>query len=35
MDVVDKMAAAEVRDTPDFERTPVQQIVIKSIRRTK
>jgi len=35
MDVVDKMAAAEVRDTPDFERTPVQPIVIKSIRRTK
>ena len=35
LDVVDKMAATEVRDTPDFERTPAQLIVLKSIRRTK
>lgn len=35
MGVVDKIAAAEVRDTPEFERTPVQPIVVKSIRRIR
>jgi cyclophilin family peptidyl-prolyl cis-trans isomerase len=35
MEVVDKINGAEVRDTADFERIPVQPIVIASIRRIK
>ena len=35
MDVVDKIANAEVHDTPDFERTPAEPIVIKSIRESR
>jgi cyclophilin family peptidyl-prolyl cis-trans isomerase len=35
LDVVDKIAAVEVHDTRDFDRTPVQPIVVKSIRRIR
>ena len=35
MDVVDRMNEAAVHDTPNFERTPVQSIVITSIRRIR
>jgi cyclophilin family peptidyl-prolyl cis-trans isomerase len=33
MDVVDRINDAPVHDTPDFERTPVEPIVVKSMRR--
>lgn len=32
LDVVDKIAAVEVHNTPDFERTPKQTIFVKSVR---
>ena len=35
MDVVDKLAAVEVHDTPDFDQTPVQPIIVKSVRRLR
>ena len=35
IEVVDKINGVEVRDTADFERTPVQPIVISSIRRIR
>ena len=35
LDVVDKIGNAEVHDTTQLERTPVQAIVVKSIRRTR
>lgn len=35
MAVVDQIAAAKVHDTQEFERTPVQAIVVKSIRRIR
>jgi cyclophilin family peptidyl-prolyl cis-trans isomerase len=35
MDVVDRIANTQVHDTPEFERTPTQPIVVKSIRRTR
>lgn len=35
MGVVDKIAAVEVRDTPEFDHAPVQPIVVKSIRRIR
>lgn len=35
MDVVMKIDAAPVRDTADFERTPAEQIVIKTIKRIR
>jgi len=33
MEVVDKIANVEVHDKGDMERTPVQPVIIKSIRR--
>jgi cyclophilin family peptidyl-prolyl cis-trans isomerase len=33
MDVVDRIAEAPVHDTPDFDRTPITAIVIKSVRQ--
>ena len=33
LDVVDRIADTPVHDTPDFERTPVQPIVVTSIRQ--
>ena len=35
LDVLDRIAAAPVHDTPQLDSTPVQPIVIKSIRRSK
>jgi peptidyl-prolyl cis-trans isomerase B (cyclophilin B) len=35
MDVVDRIADAPVHDTPDFDRTPVTPLVIKSIRLSR
>jgi cyclophilin family peptidyl-prolyl cis-trans isomerase len=35
LDVVDKIAAAEVHNTPELECTPVKAIVVKSIRRSQ
>lgn len=35
MDVVDKIGDAPVHDMPDFERTPVQQIIVTSIRQVR
>jgi cyclophilin family peptidyl-prolyl cis-trans isomerase len=35
MDVVDRINDAAVHDTPDFERTPVEPIAVKSVRRTQ
>jgi peptidyl-prolyl cis-trans isomerase A (cyclophilin A) len=35
MDVVDRIASTEVRDTADFERRPVQTVRINSIRRIR
>jgi cyclophilin family peptidyl-prolyl cis-trans isomerase len=35
MDIVDAIGTAPVHDTTDFERTPVQAIVIKSTRRIR
>jgi peptidyl-prolyl cis-trans isomerase B (cyclophilin B) len=35
MDVVDRIAAVEVRDTPEFEHTPVQPIVVTSIKQIR
>jgi peptidyl-prolyl cis-trans isomerase B (cyclophilin B) len=35
MEVVDKIANTEVKDTDKFDRTPVQPVVVKSIRRVK
>jgi peptidyl-prolyl cis-trans isomerase B (cyclophilin B) len=35
MDVVDRIADAKVHDTPAFDRTPVNAIVIKSIRQIR
>ncbi len=35
LDVVDKIGSAKVHDTKDFERTPEQPIVVKSIRQVR
>jgi len=35
MDVVDRIGDTPVRDTPAFDRTPLQAIVVKSIRRVR
>ena len=35
IDVVDKIGSAKVHDTKDFERTPEQQIVVKSIHQIR
>jgi cyclophilin family peptidyl-prolyl cis-trans isomerase len=35
MDVVDKIANTQVQDTDKFDRTPIQAVVIKSVRRVK
>jgi cyclophilin family peptidyl-prolyl cis-trans isomerase len=35
LEVADKIAAVEVHDAPQFERTPVQPIVVKSVRQTR
>lgn len=35
LDVIDAIANTQVRDTTDFERTPVEAIVVKSIRRIR
>jgi cyclophilin family peptidyl-prolyl cis-trans isomerase len=35
LDVVDKIGGAKVHDIKDFERTPEQQIVVKSIRQVR
>jgi len=35
MEVVDMIAGAQVQDTDKFDQTPVQPVVVKSIRRTK
>jgi peptidyl-prolyl cis-trans isomerase A (cyclophilin A) len=35
LDVIDKIGNVEVTDTKQFERTPVQPIEVKSIRRTR
>jgi len=35
MEVVDKIANLQVKDTDKFDRTPVQAVVVKSIRRLK
>ncbi len=35
LDVVDKIGEAKVHDTKDFERTPEQPIVVKSIRQVR
>jgi cyclophilin family peptidyl-prolyl cis-trans isomerase len=35
MDVVDKMAAAQVHDTQDFERTPIKTIVIQTAKQIR
>ncbi len=32
LDVIDRIAASPVHDTPAFDRTPVEQIVVRSIR---
>jgi cyclophilin family peptidyl-prolyl cis-trans isomerase len=34
-DVLDKIGAVAVHDTPQFERTPTQPVVIKSVRRSR
>jgi cyclophilin family peptidyl-prolyl cis-trans isomerase len=35
LEVLDKIANAPVHDTPDFDRTPTQPIVVKSVRRLR
>ena len=35
MNVVDKIANSQVQDTDQFDRTPVQSVLIKSVRRVK
>jgi cyclophilin family peptidyl-prolyl cis-trans isomerase len=35
MDVVDKINAVQLRDTPEIERTPVEPVIVKSIRRIR
>ncbi len=35
LDVVDKIAEAEVHDKPQFEQIPVQTVLIRSVRRVK
>jgi len=35
MDVVDRIASVKVHDTPEFERIPVQTVLIRSIRRIR
>jgi hypothetical protein len=35
MEVVEKIAAAEVHDKPPFEQIPVEPTVIRSVRRRK
>lgn len=35
LDVIDSIANAQVHDTPEFERTPVQAIVVSSVKRIR